>query len=110
MSIEEKKNSQISLDSNTYLPSSENEVAEIIKKIYSKKLPIEVLGSGSKKNFGYNLQTAKTLNLSNLSGIIEYKKEELYIKVKAGTPLEEVEKILDENNQQLAFEPIDFGY
>ena len=110
MSTEEKKNSQISLDSNTYFPSSEPEVSELIKKIYSKKLPIEIVGTGSKKNFGYNLQTAKTLNLSNMSGVIEYKKEELYIKVKAGTPLEKVEKILDQNNQQLAFEPIDFGY
>ena len=63
MSIEEKKNSQISLDSNNYYPSTESEVAEIIKKIYSKKLPIEVIGSGSKKIFGYNLQTDKTLNL-----------------------------------------------
>ena len=49
MSTEEKKNSQISLDSNTYFPSSESEVAELIKKIYSKKLPIEIVGTGSKK-------------------------------------------------------------
>ena len=34
----------------------------------------------------------------------------MYIKVKACTPIEEIEKIIDENNQELAFEPIDFGY
>ena len=50
------------------------------------------------------------MSLSKLTGIIDYRPEELYIKVKACTPVEEVEKILDENNQELAFEPIDFGY
>ena len=110
MSTEEKKNSQISLDSETLSPSTEKEVSEIVREIYSKKLPIEITGTGTKKVFGYNLQTAKKLSLSQLSGIIDYQKEELYIKVKAGTPIEDIEKILEENNQELAFEPIDFGY
>ena len=48
--------------------------------------------------------------MSKLSGIIDYKPEELYIKVKACTPLEEIEKVLSKNNQELAFEPIDFGF
>ncbi|MBO6466494.1 MAG: FAD-binding protein, partial [Pelagibacteraceae bacterium] len=47
---------------------------------------------------------------SNLSGIIEYFPEELYIKVKACTPIIEIEKKLNEHNQQLAFEVLDFGY
>jgi len=34
----------------------------------------------------------------------------LYIKVKACTPINEIEQVLSENNQELAFEPIDFGY
>ena len=34
----------------------------------------------------------------------------MYIKVKAGTPLEDVEKALEKNNQELAFEPIDLGF
>ena len=110
MSTEEKKNSQISLDSEILSPSTEKEVSEIVREIYSKKLPIEITGTGTKKVFGYNLQTAKKLSLSQLSGIIDYQKEELYIKVKAGTPIEDIEKILEENNQELAFEPIDFGY
>ena len=65
-------------------------------EIYSKKLPIEITGTGTKKVFGYNLQTAKKLSLSQLSGIIDYQKEELYIKVKAGTPVQ-VLKVWDSN-------------
>ena len=41
---------------------------------------------------------------------MEYFPEELYIKVKACTPIKEIEKELKKNKQQLAFEPIDFGY
>jgi len=74
------------------------------------ELPAEIVGSGSKKNIGKPLQCAKTLNLSKLDGIISYLPEELYIKVKACTPINKIEEELKKNNQQLAFEPIDFGY
>ena len=56
------------------------------------------------------MQCGKTLSFSKLEGIIEYLPEELYIKVKAGTRIEIIENELKKNNQQLAFEPIDFGY
>ena len=110
MSIEVKKNFQISLDSDVLKPEDEQNVSEIIRKTYKKNLPIEIVGSNSKKFIGYNLQTAKTLDFSNLTGIVEYLPEELYIKVKAGTPLNFIEETLEKNNQQLAFEPIDFGF
>ena len=110
MSIEVKKNFQISLDSDILKPEDEQNVSEIIRKTYKKNLPIEIVGSNSKKFIGYNLQTAKTLDFSNLTGIVEYLPEELYIKVKAGTPLNLIEETLEKNNQQLAFEPIDFGF
>ena len=56
------------------------------------------------------LQCSKILNLSKLNSIIEYFPEELYIKVEAGTPVKKIEEELKKNKQQLAFEPIDFGY
>ena len=111
MFMEEKKNSQIYQDSkDTIFSTSEIETSNIIKDLNKKNFPIEIIGSGSKKFIGKKLQCAKTLNLSGLKGIIEYLPEELYIKVKACTPIEEIEKVLKENNQQLAFEPLDFGY
>ena len=111
MFIEEKKNFQTFQDSkNTFFPENEIEVSQIIKNLNEKDFPVEIIGSGSKKFIGKKLQCAKVLNLSKLNGIIEYLPEELYIKVKACTPLEEIEKVLKENNQQLAFEPLDFGF
>jgi glycolate oxidase FAD binding subunit len=108
--MEEKQSSQISQDSNVSYPTNENEVAGLIKKLYKSNTPLEIIGSGSKKEIGKPLQCAQTLNLSRLNGIIEYLPEELYIKVKAGTSIEKIENRLKKNNQQLAFEPIDFGY
>jgi len=111
MSIEEKQNSPTYLDSkNTEYPQNEREVSNYIKKNYKSNTPVELIGSGSKRKMGRMLQCGATLNISKLNGIIEYFPQELYIKVKAGTLIKEIEEELKKNNQQLAFEPIDFGY
>jgi len=109
--MEEKQNSLTYRDSDSIeFPKNEKEVSAFIKKFYKLNIPLELLGSGSKKKIGKVLQCAKTLNLSKLNGIIEYFPEELYIKVKAGTPIQKIEEELKKNKQQLAFEPINFGY
>ena len=111
MSIEEKQNFPTFQNSNSIeYPQTEHEVATLIRKFYKSNIPIELIGSGSKRKIGKTLQCAKTLNLSKLNGIIEYLPEELYIKVKAGTSIKAIEQELKKNNQQLVFEPIDFGY
>ncbi len=111
MSMEEKQNSQIFQDFSKLIlkPTTKEDVSTIIRECYKKNIPVEICGSKSKKKIGRNFQTEKTIDLSNYSGIIEYKPEELYIKVKAGTPLKEIKLELDKHDQQLAFEPIDFG-
>ncbi len=112
MSMEEKQSSQTSLDfnQNVFKPSTREEIVEIVKNCFKKNIPLEINGLKSKNKIGRNFQSEKTLDLSSYSGVIEYKPEELYIKVKAGTPIKEIVKQLDKNNQQLAFEPNDFGY
>jgi len=110
MFMEEKQSSLISQDTNLLYPEKEKEVSEIIKKFYKSNIPLEIIGSGSKRKIGRPLQCGKTLCLSKLDGIVEYYPEELYIKVKAGTKIDKIENELRKNNQQLAFEPIDFGY
>ena len=111
MSTKEKQNFPTSQDSNSFeYPLNEKDVSILIKKFYKSNTPIELIGSGSKRKMGKTLQCAKTLSLSKLNGIIEYLPEELYIKVKAGTSIKAIEEELKKNNQQLAFDPIDFGY
>ena len=112
MSMEEKQNFQISQDFSASIikPNSEEVIAEAVKYCYKKNIPLEINGLGSKKNIGKNFQSQKTLDLSNYSGVIKYEPEELYIKVKSGTPIKEIKEELDKKNQQLAFEPNDFGF
>jgi len=111
MSIEEKQNSPTYQDfDSTIYPHNEKEVSEFIKQFYKSNTPIELIGSGSKRKIGKPLQCSKILSLSKLNGIIEYLPEELYIKVKACTLIKQIEEELKKNKQQLAFEPIDFGY
>ncbi len=110
MSIEEKQGFPTYQDSDSIeYPHDEKEVSSIIKKFYKSNVPIELIGSGSKKKIGKPIQCSKTISLSKLSGIIEYLPEELYIKVKACTPVKLIEEELKKHKQQLAFEPIDFG-
>ena len=112
MSMEEKQNFQTYQDFSQaiFKPTTEDEISNIVRECYKKGIPIEINGLKSKSKIGRNFQAEKTLDLSNYSGIIDYKPEELYIKVKAGTPLEEINIALEKNNQQLAFEPTDFGF
>ena len=112
MSIEEKQNLQTFQDSDSTIiyPRSEREVADNIKEFYKSNIPLELIGSGSKRKIGKPLQCAKILNFSKLNGIIEYLPEELYIKVKACTPIKKIEDELKKKKQQLAFEAINFGY
>ena len=111
MSTKVKINSQIFQDSNNiFYPKNEEEVSDLIKELYKKNSSAELVGTNSKSFIGNKTQSANTISLSKISGIIEYLPEELYIKVKACTPIEEIEKALDKNNQELAFEPMDFGF
>ena len=108
---ETNQNSQTYLDFNLekFEPKDESEIQQIIKYCFKKNLPIEIVGSQTKQGIGKKLQCAKTLNMSQFSGIIDYKPEELYITVKAGTPIKIIQEELKKNNQHLAFEPINFS-
>ena len=99
MSIEEKQSFQTYQDSDSVeYPQNEREVSNFIKKFYKSNIPIELIGSGSKKKIGKSLQCSKILNLSKLNGIIEYLPEELYIKVKACTLIKQIEEELKKIN------------
>ncbi len=70
---------------------------------------LEIVGHGSKRAIGRPAQTDLTLDLSGLSGVTLYEPEELVLSARAGTPIAQVEALVASRNQQLAFEPIDYG-
>ena len=72
------------------------------------KTPLSIEGGGTKSWYGNPNNYAK-LDTRSYSGILEYQPEELVITACAGTPLKEIEAVLKEKNQVLAFEPPHFG-
>jgi glycolate oxidase FAD binding subunit len=91
----------------TFTPASATEVLDAVKWAVSEETPLEVLGHGSKRGIGRPVQTEHALDLSRLAGVRLYEPEELVLSAGAGTPLSDIEALLDKHNQQLAFEPMD---
>ncbi|TPM93579.1 FAD-binding protein [Mesorhizobium sp. B2-1-3A] len=93
----------------TFTPITSEEVLSSVTSAVVEESPIEILGHGSKRGIGRPLQTEHTLDLSKLTGVTLYEPADLVLSAKAGTPLAQIEKLLAENGQQLAFEPMDYG-
>jgi glycolate oxidase FAD binding subunit len=70
---------------------------------------IEILGHGTKRGLGRPVNSGLRLDLSGLAGIGLYEPDELVLTAAAGTPILEIETLLRQNRQQLAFEPPDFA-
>src|SRR5947209_6079671 len=70
---------------------------------------LEIVGQGSKRGIGRAAQWDLSLDLSDLSGVTLYEPDELILSAKAATPIAEIEALLEQNNQELAFEPVDYG-
>ena len=76
--------------------------------------PIYIRGGGTKSFYGEpgNRSVApgsSVLDMSAYTGIVNYQPSELVLTARAGTLLSEVEHVLDQNQQMLAFEPPRFG-
>jgi glycolate oxidase FAD binding subunit len=90
-------------------PRDAKEVEDAVRWALGNDKALEVVGQGSKRAIGRPSQTDLTLDLSGLSGVTLYEPAELVLSAKAGTPLAEIEVLLANNNQELAFEPMDYG-
>lgn len=86
-------------------PDGEVEVAEGVREAYAKGEPVEILGGGSRPGLGGPVQAAHSISTAGLQGVRLYEPGELSLTMAAGTPLAEVESLLKEHGQMLAFEP-----
>ncbi len=93
----------------TLKPRDAREVEDAVRWALGNEKALEVTGSGSKRAIGRPSQTDLTLDLSGLSGVTLYEPEELVLSARAGTPLSEIEALLEQNGQELGFEPVDYS-
>lgn len=85
-------------------PESEAQLIDIVRA----GEPLALSGNGSKAGWG-RLFEGKAISLKKFSGIVDYAPAELVMTAGAGTPLSQVEQVLDAAGQYLAFEPVDLG-
>lgn len=69
---------------------------------------LRIRGGGSKDFYGQP-GTGKILDTRGYRGVVEYEPTELVLTARCGTPLAEVEQLLADHGQMLAFEPPHFG-
>ncbi len=83
-------------------PISPEEVQEVVRQTST---PLLARGGGSKSALSTPAAGETTLELSGLSGVVEYGPEEFTFTAQAGTPLAEVTEMLAHNGQWLPFDP-----
>jgi glycolate oxidase FAD binding subunit len=93
----------------TIKPRSPEELRQAVEWALNEGTTLDVRGQGSKAALGKPMECAQVLDLSGLSGIVDYAPEELVVTLRAGTPMRDVEALLAQRNQMLAFEPPDLG-
>jgi glycolate oxidase FAD binding subunit len=89
-------------------PSSVEEAAEMISAAAAEKKTLEIFSGGSKRRLGRFAPADLLFDISALSGVIDYDPAELVLTARAATPMKEIEALLAEKSQMLAFEPPDW--
>lgn len=93
----------------TVRPADEDELRHLVAEAAGSGVPLEPRGGGSKQDIGKPDRSAAIVDLSAFAGVIDYEPSELVLTVRPATRLGDVEALLDEHQQMLAFEPWDHG-
>ncbi|MBV7537885.1 glycolate oxidase subunit GlcE [Duganella sp. sic0402] len=78
--------------------------ADRIRAASAAGTPLRLRGGGSKDWYGQSMQ-GELLDTRAYAGVIAYEPTELVMTARCGTPLAEIEALLAQHNQMLAFEP-----
>ena len=85
------------------------QLTDRIAQASANKQALRIRGGGTKDFLG-NTPHGELLDTTGLRGIVSYEPTELVVTARAGTPLAELEAVLAERRQCLAFEPPHFSY
>jgi len=90
-------------------PTTTDELCDVIASAARDEAKLRIRGGASKDSIGGPTPTARTLDMSAFSGVVDYDPPELVLTARAGTPLAEIESLLAAEEQMLAFDPYDHG-
>ncbi len=84
-------------------------LCDTVRRAFERGERLRIVAGGSKTFLTPSDQdagaTESLLSVADHRGVLEYRPEELVITARAGTPLEELERVLAEADQHLPFEP-----
>jgi glycolate oxidase FAD binding subunit len=88
-----------------HTPQNTQEICGIVADALAGGGKLEIIGGGTRIEFGAPNRLADTLCMRDLSGIVDYDPAELVLTAQAGTPLAELNAAVAAKNQGFAFEP-----
>ena len=93
--------------------TSENEILDFVQTARAERRPFEIVAGGTRRGAGRPMlgesgSNLPLLDVSGVSGIVEYQPEELIVTAKPGTSLAELKAVLAAKNQCLGFDPVDW--
>jgi glycolate oxidase FAD binding subunit len=80
------------------------ELAGRVREASARRTPLRIVGGDTKQFYGRQVD-GERLDMSAHRGVLSYDPSELVITARAGTPITEIDALLAENGQMLAFEP-----
>ncbi|KQX18735.1 MULTISPECIES: FAD-binding protein [unclassified Sphingomonas] len=89
-------------------PATVEDLEQLFTDAAGRGGKLELRGGGSKAAIGA-ARPAEIVDLRGFAGVVDYDPPELVLTVRPGTPLVEVERLVAEQGQMLAFEPFDHG-
>ena len=93
----------------TYFPRNHDDIKAIIAQAMESERPLCITGTQTKSGLHEPVRAEEHLSLAEMSGIVDYEPEELVLVVRSGTRLDEINALLEQHNQMLAFEPADYS-
>jgi glycolate oxidase FAD binding subunit len=85
------------------------ELKERVQAAQAGRSPLCIRGGGTKAFYGRPCEAEGILEIAAHRGVAAYEPTELAVTARAGTSLAELETLLEDNAQQLPFEPPHFG-
>ncbi len=85
-----------------------DDLVERITVAHDSRTLLRIRGAGSKDFYG-SMLAGDLLEVADYRGVVAYEPSELYITARCGTPISEIEALLVERGQMLAFEPPRFS-
>ncbi len=92
---------------NIFSPSTEEETGEVVRAALAGEQTLDIIGGGTRSGLGRPSSADIAVSTRGLSGVRFYEPAELVLAAGAGTPLVTINEMLDEQQQELAFEPVD---